>query len=50
LDTLGDLLNDFVLSRVSNGAEGVAHCARSLLALEKLGRFDDARVDTVMET
>ena len=46
----GDLLNDFILSRISNGAEGLGHCARGLSALERLGTWDEERVKTVTNT
>lgn len=46
----GELINDFVLSRITNGAEGLGHCARALLALEKLGSFDDERVGKIIDT
>ena len=46
----GHLLIDFTLSRISNGAEGVGHCARSLQALESMGGFDDEQVEKTVNT
>lgn len=46
----GDLLTDFVLSRVGNGAEGLGHCARALSALERLGPLPAERVGQIMDT
>lgn len=50
LSTPGELLNDFILSRIANGAEGLGHCATGLVALESLGRFDQERAVKVVET
>lgn len=47
---LGELLNDFILSRIANGVEGLAHCATGLSALESLGRFDQERVVKIVDT
>lgn len=43
-------MNDFILSRIANGADGLGYCARGLAALERLGTFDEERVKTIMET
>lgn len=45
-----DLLCDFILSRISNGAEGLGHCARGLRALDRMGQFDQAKVWAIVET
>jgi DNA repair/transcription protein MET18/MMS19 len=43
-----NLLCDFVLSRTED-TEGVGSCAKALLALEELGKWDDGRVVTILE-
>ena len=43
-------MNDFILSRIANGAEGLGYCATGLIALENLGRFDQERVVKVVDT
>ncbi|KAL9051392.1 MAG: hypothetical protein Q9162_006046 [Coniocarpon cinnabarinum] len=48
--TQREMLNDFTLSRISNGAEGIGHSAKAVLALERLGRFDKDRVASILNT
>ena len=43
-----NLLCDFVLSRTED-SEGLGSCAKALLALEELGKWDDARVVSIVE-
>ena len=38
--SLGLLLKNFVLSRITDGADPPGHCARALVALESLGRLE----------
>ncbi|KAJ4338848.1 hypothetical protein N0V95_007946 [Ascochyta clinopodiicola] len=44
-----NLLCDFVLSRTED-SEGLGSCAKALLALEELGKWDDGRVISIVET
>ena len=44
-----NLLCDFVLSRTED-SEGLGSCAKALLALENLGKWDDDRVISIVET
>ncbi|KAJ4322015.1 hypothetical protein N0V94_002594 [Neodidymelliopsis sp. IMI 364377] len=43
-----NLLCDFILSRTED-SEGLGSCAKALLALEKLGKWDDGRVVGIVE-
>lgn len=43
-----NLLCDFILSRTED-SEGLGSCAKALLALEELGKWDDARVVSIVE-
>ncbi|KAF2627746.1 ARM repeat-containing protein [Macroventuria anomochaeta] len=43
-----NLLCDFVLSRTED-SEGLGSCAKALLALEELGKWDDGRVVSIVE-
>lgn len=43
-----NLLCDFVLSRTED-SEGLGSCAKALLALETLGKWDDGRVVSIVE-
>ncbi|KAJ4406667.1 hypothetical protein N0V91_004357 [Didymella pomorum] len=43
-----NLLTDFVLSRTED-SEGLGSCAKALLALEELGKWDDGRVVAIVE-
>jgi DNA repair/transcription protein MET18/MMS19 len=43
-----NLLCDFVISRTED-SEGIGSCARALLALEELGKWDDERVVSMLE-
>ncbi|KAF2200407.1 MMS19 nucleotide excision repair protein-like protein [Delitschia confertaspora ATCC 74209] len=45
-----NLLCDFILSRITDDTEGLGACTKGLLALEKLGKWDDERVGNIMET
>ncbi|KAI9720708.1 MAG: hypothetical protein M1828_005588 [Chrysothrix sp. TS-e1954] len=45
-----DLLNDFILDRIANGADALGNGARGLSALERLGQFDGDRVLRVVDT
>jgi DNA repair/transcription protein MET18/MMS19 len=47
---LGNLLSEFVLSRITDDAEGIGSCAKALLALEELGQWDQSRAAKVMMT
>ncbi|KAJ4345525.1 uncharacterized protein N0V89_011658 [Didymosphaeria variabile] len=44
-----NLLCDFILSRTEDG-EGIGSCAKALLALEERGKWDNGRVQDIMET
>jgi DNA repair/transcription protein MET18/MMS19 len=44
-----NLLCDFTLSRTEDN-EGLGSCAKALLALEELGKWDDQRVVSIVET
>ncbi|KAJ4988084.1 hypothetical protein SVAN01_06496 [Stagonosporopsis vannaccii] len=44
-----NLLCDFVVSRTED-SEGIGSCAKALLALEELGKWDDKRVVTIVES
>lgn len=44
-----NLLCDFVLSRLED-TEGIGSCAKALMALEQLGKWDNERAATVMQT
>jgi DNA repair/transcription protein MET18/MMS19 len=46
--TIGNLLCDFILSRTED-SEGLGSCAKALLALEELGKWDDQRVISIVE-
>jgi DNA repair/transcription protein MET18/MMS19 len=48
LTASGNLLCDFTLSRTED-TEGLGSCARALLALEELGKWDDIRVVGITE-
>ena len=43
-----NLLCDFILSRTED-SEGLGSCAKALLALEELGKWDDGRVVAIVE-
>jgi DNA repair/transcription protein MET18/MMS19 len=43
-----NLLCEFILSRTED-SEGVGSCAKALLALEELGKWDDDRVVSILE-
>lgn len=45
---VGELLGDFVLARVADGVEGLGDCARCMIALERLGAFDQSRVISIV--
>lgn len=45
----GNLLCDFILSRIED-SEGLGSCARALLALEELGKWDNEKVIKIMDT
>jgi DNA repair/transcription protein MET18/MMS19 len=45
---IGNLLCDFTLSRTEDN-EGLGSCAKALLALEELGKWDDVRVVGIIE-
>jgi DNA repair/transcription protein MET18/MMS19 len=45
----GNLLCDFTLSRTDD-TEGLGSCAKALLALEELGKWDDTRVVGIIES
>lgn len=45
----GNLLCDFTLSRTED-TEGLGSCAKALMALEELGKWDDTRVVGIIET
>jgi DNA repair/transcription protein MET18/MMS19 len=45
----GNLLCDFTLSRTED-TEGLGSCAKALMALEELGKWDDIRVVGIIET
>ncbi|KAF2786351.1 MMS19 nucleotide excision repair protein-like protein [Melanomma pulvis-pyrius CBS 109.77] len=44
-----NLLCDFILSRIED-SEGLGSCARALLALEELGKWDNEKVVKIMDT
>ncbi|KAH6638380.1 MMS19 nucleotide excision repair protein-like protein [Boeremia exigua] len=44
-----NLLCDFVVSRTED-SEGIGSCAKALLALEALGKWDDTRVVAILES
>ncbi|KAJ8111548.1 hypothetical protein OPT61_g5883 [Boeremia exigua] len=44
-----NLLSDFVVSRTED-SEGIGSCAKALLALEELGKWDDEKVVTILES
>lgn len=44
-----NLLCDFVVSRTED-SEGIGSCAKALLALEELGKWDDERVVAILES
>lgn len=44
-----NLLCDFIVSRTED-TEGIGSCAKALLALEELGKWDDDRVVTMLES
>ncbi|KAJ4296208.1 hypothetical protein N0V90_006253 [Kalmusia sp. IMI 367209] len=44
-----NLLCDFILSRTEDG-DGIGSCAKGLLALEERGKWDNGRVQDIMET
>jgi DNA repair/transcription protein MET18/MMS19 len=46
----GNLLCDFVLSRISGDTEGIGASAKALLALEERGQWDQSRAAEVMTT
>lgn len=45
-----NLLCDFILSRVQDDTEGIGSCARGLLALEELGKWDQETASTITTT
>ncbi|KIW07731.1 uncharacterized protein PV09_01661 [Verruconis gallopava] len=45
-----NLLSEFILSRISNDASSIGSCAKALLALEELGRWDQDMVAKVLST
>ncbi|KAF2187104.1 MMS19 nucleotide excision repair protein-like protein [Zopfia rhizophila CBS 207.26] len=45
-----NLLCEFVLSRIENDVDGLGSCAKGLLALEELGKWDNGRVTKIVET
>jgi DNA repair/transcription protein MET18/MMS19 len=44
------LLCGFILSRVADDTEGTGHCARALMALEKLGKWDSETAANIANT
>jgi DNA repair/transcription protein MET18/MMS19 len=46
----GNLLCDFVLSRIEDSEGGLGSCAKALMALEERGKWDDDRVRDTIET
>jgi DNA repair/transcription protein MET18/MMS19 len=44
------LLCAFILTRVTHDNEGTGHCARALIALEKLGKWDQETAATIANT
>jgi DNA repair/transcription protein MET18/MMS19 len=46
----GNLLSEFVLSRITNDVEGIGSCAKALLALEELGKWDASKAQKIMST
>jgi hypothetical protein len=50
LSNLGNLLCDFVLSRISGDTEGIGASAKALLALEERGQWDQTRAAEIMTT
>jgi DNA repair/transcription protein MET18/MMS19 len=48
--SVGNLLSEFVLSRMADDNEGIGAGARALSALEELGQWDQTRAAKVMST
>ena len=44
------LLCDFCLSRIQDDVEGIAYCAKALMALEERGKWDQDTVTKIMTT
>ncbi|PNS15880.1 hypothetical protein CAC42_7986 [Sphaceloma murrayae] len=44
------LLTEFILSRIQDDSEGTASCARALMALEKMGKWDPSTVQKIVST
>lgn len=44
------LLTDFILSRIRDDSDGTAACAKALVALERLGKWDSESVGKVVST
>lgn len=45
---LGNLLCDFILSRIEDSEGGLGSCAKALIALEERGKWDPSRVQTII--
>jgi DNA repair/transcription protein MET18/MMS19 len=45
-----NLLCGFILTRVADDTEGTGHCARALMALEKLGKWDSDTAANIANT
>ncbi|KAH0269611.1 ARM repeat-containing protein, partial [Aureobasidium melanogenum] len=45
-----NLLCGFILTRVSDDSEGTGHCARALMALERLGKWDSDTAANIANT
>ena len=46
---IGNLLGDFILSRIADDREGLGSCAKGLLALEERGKWENERAANIME-
>ncbi|GAM91442.1 hypothetical protein ANO11243_094920 [Dothideomycetidae sp. 11243] len=44
------LLTEFILSRIRDDSEGIAACAKALVALERLGKWDGETVRNIIDT
>ncbi|KAF2147688.1 ARM repeat-containing protein [Myriangium duriaei CBS 260.36] len=44
------LLTEFILSRIRDDNEGVASCAKALMALERMGKWDTGTVRKIIDT
>ena len=49
-DAIGNLLTSFILSRITDDTVGLGACAKGLLSLEQLGKWDNERVVEIMNT